>query len=45
VGGAILVALLTVAGDRGFALAERLLVPAGVHRLFGAVEPIDTGPG
>lgn len=45
VGGAILVALLTIVGDRGFALAERLLVPAGVRRLFSGVEVIDTGPG
>lgn len=33
VGGAVAVALLTVAGDRAFSLAERLVVPAGVRRL------------
>lgn len=45
VGGAVMVALLTVAADRGFSLAERLIVPSGVRRLFAGVEPIDVGQG
>lgn len=32
-GGAVLVALLTIAGERAFGLGERLLLPVGVRRL------------
>lgn len=42
VGGALMVALLTIAADRAFAGAERLFVPDGVRRLFPDVgEPLD----
>ncbi len=41
-GGAILVALLTLLGERVFDLAERLVLPTGIKRLLGRVdvEPI-----
>jgi osmoprotectant transport system permease protein len=45
VGGAIMVALLTIVADRGFSVAERRLVPIGVRRLFHEVEPVDVGQG
>lgn len=37
-GGAVLVALLTLLGDRAFDLTERLVLPAGIKRLLGRTE-------
>ena len=37
-GGAILVAALTILGDRLFDLTERLVLPVGIRRLLGRVE-------
>lgn len=43
-GGAILVAVLTLLGERVFDLTERLVLPVGVRRLLGRVEvdPVGT---
>lgn len=40
-GGAVLVALLTIGGERLFNLAERLLLPEGVKRLLGSATPVE----
>lgn len=40
-GGAVLVALLTIGGERLFNLAERLLLPPGVKRLVLADLPVE----
>lgn len=42
-GGAVLVAALTILGDRAFDLSERLLLPFGVRRLVTGSEIISAG--
>ena len=43
-GGAVLVALLTIGGERLFNLAERTLLPPGVRRLVTADLPVESAP-
>lgn len=43
-GGAVLVAALTIAGDRAFDLAERLTLPAGVRRLIARADVVPASP-
>jgi osmoprotectant transport system permease protein len=45
VGGAVLVALLTIVADRGFSLAERAVVPVGVRHQLRDATPVITGRG
>lgn len=45
VGGSIVVALVTLLGDRTFAWLEQRLVPPGVRRLLADVEPTQIGQG
>ena len=42
--GAILVAILTLLGERAFDLTERLVLPTGIKRLLGRVELEPTAP-
>lgn len=43
-GGAVLVAALTIIGDRAFDLSERLALPAGVRRLIARADVVAAGP-
>lgn len=43
-GGAVLVAALTIIGDRAFDLSERLVLPAGVRRLISQADLVAAGP-
>ena len=43
-GGAILVAALTLLGERAFDLTERLVLPTGIKRLLGRVEVEPAAP-